>query len=54
MSEKTIRVKPKKGVLLAGLPADGGDVEIELAEEWLEAGLVEKVPKKPAKPDEEV
>lgn len=37
---KTIRVKPVKGVELAGIPAAGADVPEETAQEWLRARLV--------------
>lgn len=37
---KTVRVKPRKGVELAGIPAAGADVAPELAEEWRAARLV--------------
>lgn len=40
---KTIRIKPRKGVILAGIPATGADVPAELAEEWLAAKLATRV-----------
>jgi hypothetical protein len=36
----TIKVRPRPGVILAGIPAAGTAVERTLAEEWLAAGLV--------------
>lgn len=49
MSSKTIRIRPKPGVQLAGIPAEGAEVDLELANEWLDAGLVTRVSKpKPA------
>lgn len=43
MSAKTVRIKPRKGVQLAGIPAAGADVAPELAEEWIAAKLVTRV-----------
>lgn len=43
-----MKIRPKPGVQLAGIPADGADVPAELATEWLTAGLVTRVnPPKP-------
>jgi hypothetical protein len=40
---KTIRIKPRRGVILAGNPATGADVPAELAEEWIAARLATRV-----------
>ena len=55
MPEKTIRIKPVAGIILAGIPTDGADVPAALAEEWIAAKLARRVdePKKPAKPGKE-
>ena len=34
------RVKPRRGFILAGIPAEGADVSDELAKEWIDNGLV--------------
>ena len=49
----TTRVKPRAGIILAGIPSKGADVEDKLAKEWLEAGLavlVDEPKPKPSKP----
>lgn len=40
---KTIRIKPRKGVELAGIPAAGADVPEALGQEWLAAKLVTRI-----------
>jgi hypothetical protein len=45
----TIRIKPRKGIVLAGIPAVGADVDAALAREWLAAGLVTAVKPAPAR-----
>lgn len=47
------KIKPRKGVQLAGIPAAGADVPAELAQEWISAGLATKTTpakRSPAKP----
>lgn len=34
------RIRPRRGVILAGIPAAGADVDAELAREWERNGLV--------------
>jgi len=46
----TIRIKPRAGVALAGIPAAGADVPAELAEEWIAAKLATRVTPTPVKP----
>jgi hypothetical protein len=58
VSEKHIRVKPRAGIILAGIPAAGADVPTKLAREWLDNGLVTEITedepkKKPASPAKE-
>ena len=40
MSEKTLRVVPANGIMLAGIPSAGADVPEEQAREWARTGLV--------------
>ena len=40
---KTLRIKPRPGVILAGLPAAGADVDAELAQEWIDGHLAVRV-----------
>jgi hypothetical protein len=39
----TVRVQPRPGYILAGIPATGADVPKALADEWIRNGLVVKV-----------
>lgn len=39
-SPRTAYVKPRPGIILAGIPASGADVPLELAAEWIANGLV--------------
>lgn len=38
--EELIHVRPRPGVILAGIPATGADVPASLAREWERNGLV--------------
>lgn len=47
----TIRIKPRRGVQLAGIPAAGADVPAALGREWIQAKLAtEQKPKATTKP----
>ena len=47
----TVRVRPRPGIILAGIPAEGTDVDKDLADEWVRNGLVVRVkPEREAKP----
>lgn len=37
------RVRPRRGIILAGIPSSGADVDAALAQEWIAAGLVTAV-----------
>jgi hypothetical protein len=37
---KTVRVKPRPGIILAGIPASGADIDQARAKEWVANGLV--------------
>jgi hypothetical protein len=45
----TIKVRPRSGIILAGIPAAGAEVDAALAREWLDAGLVTRVSDHPPK-----
>lgn len=55
----TVRVRPRTGIILAGVPATGADIDSALAAEWLANGLVTRVdppkpqPKQPGTPAKE-
>ena len=54
MSEKTLRVVPANGIMLAGIPKAGADVPEAQAREWARNGLVTIIePKAPAKGQKE-
>lgn len=40
-------VKPRHGIILAGIPKTGAEVTDKLAKEWIDNGLVELVEDKP-------
>lgn len=44
-------VRPRHGIILAGIPATGAEVTEKLAKEWIAAGLVEEIvdPARPRK-----
>lgn len=42
-------VKPRRGIILAGIPAKGAEVTDALAKEWLDNGLVTLVNPEPPK-----
>lgn len=44
-----MRIKPRPGVVLPGIPSAGADVPAELGREWIEAGLATAVGKPKAK-----
>ena len=54
MTLKKVWVRPKHGIILAGIPSKGAEVTGALAKEWIEAGLVEEIEdptqKEPDKP----
>lgn len=45
-------VKPRPGIILAGIPSSGAEITDKLAKEWIDNGLVVLVEpdKKPAAP----
>ncbi len=43
-------VKPRHGIILAGIPASGAEVTDKLAREWLDNGLVVLVEDEKPKP----
>lgn len=47
-----MKIRPRKGIELAGVPASGADVPADLAREWIDAGLATAVtsPKRPKTP----
>lgn len=42
---KTIKIKPRGGFILAGIPADGTDVDEDLGREWIRNGLAVEIKK---------
>jgi hypothetical protein len=44
----TKKVRPRAGIILAGIPTKGADVDAALADEWIANGLVVEV--KPSRP----
>ena len=44
------RVKPRYGIILAGIPAEGAEISDELAKEWIANGLVTLVKDEPKLP----
>lgn len=48
--QELVQVKPRGGVILAGIPASGAWVTRELADEWERNGLVIKVKPDPPAP----
>lgn len=40
---RTVRVRPRPGYILAGIPATGADVPTAQADEWIRNGLVVRV-----------
>jgi len=41
---ETVLVRPRRGLILAGIPRNGAEISAELAEDWIAAQLVERVP----------
>jgi hypothetical protein len=51
----TVFVRPRRGLILAGIPRQGAAISRELADDWIAAQLVERVePETPVTPKKPV